>query len=168
MRRYGRGLSGLSDDIVREAPGSGAVIAPASWRDLNAVRHLEQACFPRDAWPLLDMISILSFPNVVRLKAVLDGRLVGFIAADVRARENLAWIATVGVLPEFQGRGFGRALLEGCEARLTGLNRVRLSVRMSNEQAIRLYERAGYEKVGSWGGYYTDGEDALVMEKILG
>jgi len=153
---------------MSESVKSGVRLEPASWRDLNAVRHVEQACFPKDAWPLLDMISILSFPNVVRLKAMLDGKLVGFIAADVRARENTAWIATVGVLPEFQGRGFGQALLEGCEARLTGLRRVRLSVRMSNEQAIRLYERAGYEKVGTWGRYYSDGEDALVMEKILG
>ena len=46
-----------------------------------------------------------------------------------------------------------------------GIGRVRLSVRMSNEAAIRLYERAGYTRVGAWGNYYTDGEDGLVMEK---
>ena len=80
--------------------GEAAEVEPASWRDLNAVRHLEQACFPKDAWPLFDMISVLSFPNVVRLKAVAGRRLVGFVGADIREKESTAWIATIGVLPE--------------------------------------------------------------------
>ncbi len=147
--------------------GGGVIIEPASWRDLNAVRHLEQVCFPKDAWPLWDLIGVLSFPNVVRLKAVADGRLVGFIGVDIRAKEDTAWIATVGVLPEYRGRGIGRALLEASEQRLNGVGRVRLSVRMSNVAAIRLYEQQGYRRVGVWNGYYTDGEDGLVMEKNL-
>lgn len=158
----------VSRETVMDKPGSGVIIEPASWRDLNAVRHLEQVCFPQDAWPLWDLIGVLSFPNVVRLKAMADGRLVGFIGVDIRERENMAWIATVGVLPEFRGRGIGRRLLEASEARLGGVGRIRLSVRVSNETAIRLYERAGYTRAGIWGKYYTDGEDALVMEKILG
>ena len=148
-----------------DKPGNGVVIEPAGWRDLNAVRQLEQACFPKDAWPLWDLIGILSFPNVMRLKAVREGRLVGFIGADIREKEDTAWIATVGVLPEYQRQGIGRALLEACEGQVrTG--HIRLSVRATNEAAIRLYERAGYQRVGLWRGYYTDGEDGLVMEKI--
>ena len=152
--------------MVLDEVRDGVAIVPASWLDLNAVRSLEQVCFPKDAWPLWDLIGILSFPDVVRLKAVRERRLVGFIGADIRKREDIAWIATVGVLPEFQRMGIGGALLEACEGRLGGIGRVRLSVRMSNEAAIRLYERAGYTRVGVWGGYYTDGEDGLVMEKI--
>jgi N-alpha-acetyltransferase 10/11 len=141
-------------------------IQPASWRDLNAVRHLEKECFPQDAWPLWDLIGVLTLGNIVRLKAVVKDQMVGFIAADVQQGENIAWIATVGVLPEYRRRGIGSALLLECESRLNK-PRLRLSVRRSNSLAVRLYEHLNYRQIDTWAGYYQDGEDALVLEKIL-
>ncbi|MFZ2098164.1 MAG: GNAT family N-acetyltransferase [Anaerolineales bacterium] len=143
-----------------------AEIEPASLRDLGALRHIEQVCFPKDAWPLMDLIGVLTFPGVVRLKAVNGKQMVGFIAGDIRRMEGVAWIATVAVLPEYRGRGIGSNLLTACEAQIT-VSRVRLCVRLSNEVAIRLYEKFGYTKVGEWTRYYQDGESALVMEKHL-
>jgi ribosomal protein S18 acetylase RimI-like enzyme len=141
-------------------------IEPASLRDLGPLRHVEQVCFPKDAWPLMDLIGVLTFPGVVRLKAVNGKQMVGFIAADIRRMEGVAWIATVAVLPEYRGRGIGAALLRACEAQIT-VKRIRLCVRVSNEVAIRLYEKFGYSKVGEWTRYYQDGESALVMEKKI-
>jgi ribosomal protein S18 acetylase RimI-like enzyme len=141
-------------------------IEQANWHDLNALRQVERVCFPMDAWPIWDLLGVLTLPNVVRLKAVADERMVGFIAGDVRPREDLAWIATIGVVPEYRRRGIGAALLQACEAQLS-VRRVRLSVRASNRAAIELYERFNYQRVGRWGRYYQDGEDALVMEKTL-
>lgn len=141
-------------------------IVPASWRDLNELRKVERVCFPTDAWPLWDLIGVLTLPNVERLKAVCDDRMVGFIAGDVRRSESLAWIATVCVLPEYRRHGIGTALLEACEARMN-MPRVRLSVRASNKTAIHLYEHLGYYRYGIWPGYYADGEDALVLERTL-
>jgi ribosomal protein S18 acetylase RimI-like enzyme len=139
-------------------------IVPASILDLGALRHLEQACFPKDGWPLLDLIAVLTFGGVVRLKAIENDQMIGFIAGDPRPREGLAWIATIGVLPEHRGRGIGRALLKACESHLPQ-PRIRLSVRPSNHEAIRMYQNAGYRSVDQWRNYYDDGEDALVMEK---
>ena len=145
-------------------PGSQVTIEPATWRDLNVVRTLEQICFPQDAWPLLDLIGVLTLPNVIRLKAQEDGKMVGFVAADIRRSQDLAWIATIGVLPEFRQQGIATKLLETCEARLE-VARIRLSVRASNFTAIRLYTRLGYTRYGTWPRYYADGEDALILEK---
>lgn len=153
------------EEIFSAAPGSAATIEPATWRDLTALRHLEQVCFPQDAWPIWDLIGVLTFPNVVRLKATAEGRLVGFIAADIRRTENLAWIATLAVLPEYRRKGVGSALLSACEARLD-VARIRLSVRASNRAALQLYTRFGYRHHSIWPGYYADGEDALVLEKV--
>jgi ribosomal protein S18 acetylase RimI-like enzyme len=136
----------------------------ANLRDLVPLRHIEQACFPKDAWPLLDLIAVLTWPDVIRLKAVVDGRMVGFIAGDPRRMEGLGWIATLGVLPEYRRQGIGRALLLECEKRLNTA-RLRLCVRLDNSGAIRLYEQEGYSRVGTWTKYYNDGGDALVMEK---
>lgn len=152
------------NQALSAALGSAAIIEPATWRDLTALRHLEQVCFPQDAWPLLDLIGVLTFPNVVRLKASAAGKLVGFIAADLRRAEHLAWIATLAVHPEHRRQGIGSALLSACESRLD-VPRIRLSVRASNQPALRLYTRFGYKHHTIWPGYYADGEDALVLEK---
>jgi ribosomal-protein-alanine N-acetyltransferase len=138
----------------------------ASIRDLGALRRLEHACFEKDAWPLLDLIAVLTWPDVIKLKAVEDGEMVGFVAGDPRPSEEAGWIATIGVDPRYQRRGIGRALLRACEERTT-LPRMRLTVRMSNQGAIALYEQEGYRSVDIWKKYYNDGEDGLVMEKIL-
>ena len=141
-------------------------IQPASIRDLGDLRRLEHACFEKDAWPLLDLIAVLTWPDVIRLKAVENGELIGFVAGDPRNSEGVSWIATIGVDPRYQRRGIGRALLRACEER-TRLPRAKLTVRMSNEPAISLYEKEGYRSVEIWKRYYNDGEDGLVMEKIL-
>ncbi len=145
---------------------SRAIIEPATWRDLNGLRHLEQICFPQDAWPLWDLIGVLTFSNVLRIKATANGQMVGFIAADLHRSENLAWIATVGVLPEYRRQGIGSALLVAVEEQI-GMSSIRLSVRVSNRPALNLYDRLGYHRYGTWPHYYADGEDALVLEKNL-
>ena len=139
-------------------------IIPATVRDLIALRRIEQACFPRDAWPLIDLIAVLSFPDVIRLKVVEDDQMVGFIAGDLRRSEGLGWIATVGVLPAYRRRGYARLLLLECERQMN-TSRFRLCVRSENTEAIHLYKSEGYVITDTWRKYYNDGGDALVMEK---
>jgi ribosomal-protein-alanine N-acetyltransferase len=139
-------------------------ITSASIRDLNALRKLERICFEKDAWPLFDLIAVLTFPGVIRLKAVADDQMVGFVAGDPRPSQGFSWIATIAVLPGYRRQGIGRALLHACEAELK-TPRIRLSVRASNQEAITLYEQQEYRTTDIWKGYYNDGEDAIVMEK---
>ena len=120
-----------------------------------------------DAWPLLDMLAVLTLPNTVRLKGVRDGRVIAFIAAELRRLKNEAWIATLCVHPELQRNGIGTALLEACHARLD-IPRIRLTVRASNQAAMHLYQNFGYSQVDTWKRYYKGGEDAAVMEKVFG
>ena len=141
-------------------------IVPANIFDLKALRALEKACFAKDAWPLLDLIAVLSFSEVIRLKAVEGEQMVGFVAGDPRPREGWGWIATIGVDPLYRRRGIGRALLHACEAKL-GVPHARLTVRMSNTEAITMYEQDGYRTIDIWKSYYNDGEDAQLMQKAL-
>jgi ribosomal-protein-alanine acetyltransferase len=146
--------------------GSGWTIKPASWRDLRAVRTLEKISFPRDSWPLLDMIAALTLGSTVRFKLEKEGELVGFVVGDIRRFRSTGWIATIAVHPDYRGQGFGRALLKVVEEAMQ-MPRVRLSVRPSNTVAVRMYEQLGYQQIGRWARYYVGGEDALVMEKII-
>ena len=139
-------------------------IIPANIRDLNALRYLEKVCFPEDAWALFDLAAVLTFPKIIRLKAVHEDKMIGFVAGDPRLSEGFSWIATIGVLPEYQRQGIGSRLLHLCEEQLP-TTRVRLSVRISNESAIRLYKQEGYQTINIWEKYYDDGTEAVIMEK---
>jgi len=141
-------------------------IQTANIIDLAALRRLEAACFDKDAWPFLDLIAVLTFPEIIRLKAVDSGEMVGFVAGDPRSSEGVAWISTIGVDPRYQRRGIGRALLRACEAQVK-LPLMKLTVRLSNHGAIAMYEQEGYRSLDIWKGYYNDGENGLVMVKKL-
>jgi ribosomal-protein-alanine N-acetyltransferase len=92
--------------------------------------------------------------------------MIGFVAGDPRRSEGARWVATIAVDPRYQRRGIGSALLHPCEEKAT-LPNMKLTVRMSNEPAISLYEKEGYRSVDIWKRYYNDGEDGIVMEKKL-
>ena len=141
-------------------------IIKASILDLSALRKLEQESFGKDAWPLFDLIAVLTFADVIRLKAVEDGQMVGFVAGDPHPRDGWGWIATLAVDPRCRRQGVGRALLHACESKL-GVPRSRLTVRISNHVAISMYEKEGYATAEIWNNYYNDGEDGIVMEKDL-
>lgn len=152
--------------ILRYNPCMDFKIEPASWKDLGDLRALEKDCFPQDAWPLLDLVAVLTFPNVVRFKVSVDGRMVGFAAGDPRYADKVGWVTTIGILSEYRRTGMGKVLLTVTEqAMQTPV--VRLCVRRSNEPALQMYDRAGYEIVDIWERYYIGGEDALVLEKRL-
>lgn len=157
---------GAGASVSACSPPAAAAIAAAGLLDLPAIRRIEQACFPADAYDWLMLLGLAVNPQVRRLKAVAAGGVVGFCAGEVRRREGLGWIITLGVLPGFQGRGIGRCLLRQAEDEM-GMRRVKLTVRRSNSRAIRLYEQGGYRLVSTAGGYYHDGEDGLILQKEL-
>ena len=67
----------------------------------------------------------------------------------------------------FAAAASGAICCSACESQLK-TPRVRLSVRASNDGAIKLYEQEGYLRVDVWQSYYNDGEAAIVMEKTRG
>jgi ribosomal-protein-alanine N-acetyltransferase len=147
-----------------EEAADGFSIVPSSWRDIRDVRALERSCFGRDAWGYGELFFMYASFGSVRLKAVADGRLIGFISGEPRPSEGFAWISTIGVHPDYRRQGLGSRLLTECEARLDE-PRLRLTVRATNVAAIALYHRFGYHEVERWPGYYADGETGIVMEK---
>ena len=118
-----------------------------------------------DAWPWMDVLGALTFPETVRIKAVIGERVVGFVIGDRRRRQNVGWIASIGVHPEMRRKGIGYLLLEACEKEV-GMSRMRLALRPSNLAAKQLYLKAGYIEVDRWHRYYANGEDATIMEKV--
>jgi ribosomal-protein-alanine N-acetyltransferase len=146
-------------------------IQPASLRDLNDLRKLEKECFELDAWPLWDLIGVLTMPGLVRMKASIDTGMAGFSAGEIKPDEVdptliIGWIITLGVSPAYRRKGIANALLASTEKQLLKQAALlRLCVRVSNQAAIALYHYNGYTKVTIWKNYYPGGEDALVLGK---
>jgi mycothiol synthase len=77
--------------------------------------------------------------------AVLEGAVVGANVSWWKQHGDWGWVASIGVLPAWRGRGIGEALLRTAFAEFwrRGERRVALGVDAGNAAATRLYERAG-------------------------
>jgi ribosomal-protein-alanine N-acetyltransferase len=78
-------------------------------------------------------------------------------------------VVSVAVLPQHRRHGVGEALVtRAVEAmKLYSAKQCYLEVRVSNEEAIRLYKKLGFEVTRTMRGYYADGEGAHVMARKL-
>ena len=139
-------------------------LRPMRLQDIPAVAGLEQKLFPIDAWPLeLFFDEFAQTETRHYLVAEADGELIGYCGVMVVG--TTADIQTIGVLPDYEGRGTGTLMLTQmlAEARRRGATETLLEVREDNPRARRLYERFGFEHIHTRRGYYRDGVSALVM-----
>jgi [ribosomal protein S18]-alanine N-acetyltransferase len=134
-------------------------------RDLEAIERIEHRSYPTP-WSRSMFASELAKPSSVSLGAFDSelGELVGYL---VISRYVDAWhVMNVAVEPDRRRQGIAVALFERL-FEVTGADGRRgytLEVRISNQAAIKLYERLGFQSRGVRRGYYTDNrEDALIM-----
>jgi [ribosomal protein S18]-alanine N-acetyltransferase len=136
-------------------------------RDLNAIEEIERSSYPTP-WSRSMFASELAKPSSLCLGAfeAETGELIGYL---IISRYVDAWhVMNVAVAPEYRGRGIATKLLEHLFELTAGDGRrgYTLEVRVSNNSAIRLYEKLGFKARGIRRGYYTDNrEDALIMWK---
>ena len=95
-------------------------------------------------------------------------KVIGFIMTGITPQHDLRVLLLV-IRSEFKSRGLGKELMDHMveKATLRGIHRLILEVRVSNEKALRFYHRYGMKVIGRAKGFYKDGEDAFVLEKIL-
>lgn len=76
-----------------------------------------------------------------------------------------AHITNIAVKESFRKQGFGKMLMEALieEAKKLQISSMTLEVRISNLNAIELYDKMGFKSAGVRPRYYGDGEDALIM-----
>ncbi|MFF2297145.1 ribosomal protein S18-alanine N-acetyltransferase [Arthrobacter bambusae] len=136
--------------------------------DVTAVEVLERRLFPVDAWPMQMFFDELAQVDTRRyVVAESDGQIVAY--AGLMCIEPIADVQTIAVVPEFEGRGIGSAILTELieEARRRGAVEVLLEVRADNPRAQALYVRFGFEQIHVRRRYYRDGTDALIMRLTL-
>jgi len=140
-------------------------IRPLTLADLGGIEQIERRAY-RTPWSRSMFASELGKQTSICLGAFEGEQLIGYV---VNSRYVDAWhVMNVAVDPDFQHRGMATRLLERLFELTSGDQRrgYTLEVRVSNLDAIRLYERLGFQRHGIRRGYYTDNrEDALIMWK---
>ena len=140
-------------------------IRPLQLRDLSAIEEIERGSYPTP-WSRSMFAGELAKPSSICLGGFEPegGALVGYL---IISRYVDAWhVMNVAVAPDHRRRKIATMLLERLFELTAGEGQrgYTLEVRVSNDVAIRLYERAGFKPRGIRRGYYTDNrEDALIM-----
>jgi ribosomal-protein-alanine N-acetyltransferase len=136
-------------------------------RDLDQILEIEELCFPLP-WSRESFLTELKNPLAQYIVAQEGFVLLGY--AGVWLIFDEGHITNVAVHPRARGRRIGELLLANIMALASanGAVVVTLEVRPSNDAALSLYRRMGFEEKGHRRGYYLDnGEDALIMVKKL-
>jgi len=143
-------------------------LRPLMLGDLGAIEQVERRAYPTP-WSRSMFAGELAKASSFCVGA-FDGeardRLVGYL---IVSRYVDAWhIMNLAVDEPYRRLGIARQLMDELFATTAGdsLRGYTLEVRISNQRAIELYERAGFRITGIRRGYYTDNrEDAYVMWK---
>ena len=133
--------------------------------DLPTVLPIERAAYSHP-WTPRNLQDAMGAGNLAQLLWQGD-ELVGYFVAMPGVDE--VHLLNITVAPQRQGQGIARFLLDvlALWAMQLGKPWIWLEVRRSNERALAVYQRYGFEQVGLRKAYYPDTrttrEDAIVM-----
>jgi len=138
----------------------------ATDEDLDAIIAIQKACYDGETpWSRLAVSNELKNKHkAFFLMGQHDERPVAFVGMSMR--HNSLHVTNIATIPPYQKQGIGTFLFELVADLAKQLERgnITLEVRMSNENAKRLYRNLGFHDVSIKRNYYrSDGEDALDM-----
>ena len=154
--------------ILNARPAAdGIVYKPLDAAHAAAVSALEAQVMGSDAWNEHLVADELPRPDRVWWAAYDGEQLLGYAGGWVV--DGQVQILKVGVDPSQRRRGIARELLArvAADARDLGAATCSLEVRAGNVGAQAFYEALGFHTLGTRPRYYSDGEDALIMEGPL-
>ena len=148
-----------------------------SMNDLQGVMQINRTCLPENYTDFFFLDLYRRFPETF-IVAEQDGEVIGYIMCRVEVGLSglglgglikKGHVVSIAVSPEHRRKGIGEALVsKAMEAmKLYNAKQSYLEVRVTNDDAIRLYKKLGFEVSRTMHRYYADGEDAHVMTKKL-
>ncbi len=137
--------------------------------DLDTIDLLEKEIFS-SPWPRKEYeYEIHENPYANPYVVIKNGEIVAYF--DFWIIFDRAEIATIGVKEAYRKQGYGQMMMDFIckQAEEAKCENISLEVRVSNEKAIKLYEKNGYIQINIRKNYYDDNhEDAYLMMKPLG
>lgn len=137
-------------------------LVPLAAEHLEAVLEVERAS-QGSPWSEASFRNELDHQEGLFLVALLQGKPVGYGGIWIISDE--AHVVNIAVHPDHRRGGIGWKLMIELllRAQEKGATCSTLEVRESNDAAIRMYERLGYERCGVRKNYYPDNKEAAVI-----
>ena len=135
---------------------------------VSQIAQLEKLCFS-DPWSEKSIESELSCRLSLWFVALEGETVVGYVGSQTVIDESD--MMNIAVHPDYRRRGIAEKLIHALVSALgeKGSHGLTLEVRASNEVAISLYKKYGFEKVGLRPAYYRNPvENAILMDLLCG
>lgn len=145
--------------------------------DLQSVMQINRVCLPENYTDFFFMDLHQRFPEtfiVAEENAIIAGYImcrieVGLSNYGFGGLLKKGHVVSIAVLPQYRRKSIAQAVINRA---LEGMQYYKakqcfLEVRVTNDIAISLYKKLGFEITRTLNGYYSDGEDAYVMTKRL-
>lgn len=136
--------------------------------DIQAVVEIEKQCFSQP-WSEKSFEDSIAREDTIFLVCEDDMKnhlvITGYMGMYLSFDE--ASVTNVAVAPEFRKRGYGESLVAAAKeaAKDAGAESIFLEVRVSNEPAVSLYKKLGFEELGIRKKFYEHPvEDAIIMK----
>ncbi len=144
------------------------IIRPCSKEDLKIIFLIEKNSFISGAWTYEQFEYEFEKNDYAHIYVVEEGKVFGYIDFWILFEQGT--ISKIAILPSLRRKGVGSILLSDAINRMISQNveSITLEVRVSNIAAIKLYEKMGFKTLITKKGYYSDGEDAYLMELKVG
>ena len=145
--------------------------------DLQSVMQINRVCLPENYTDFFFMDLHQRFPETF-IVAEENGVIAGYIMCRIEVGlSNYGFgglvkkghVVSIAVLPQHRRKGIAQSVINKA---IEGMQYYKskqcfLEVRVTNDIAISLYKKLGFEITRTLTGYYSDGEDAYVMTKRL-
>jgi len=123
------------------------LIRPFRLGDYSAITRIwqETGLDETETESLNDLAKQLAWDSELVMVAEREGEVVGVVVGTIDGTR--AYFYRLAVLPELQGSGIGRQLVEAIEKRFKqrGVNRVLIMVNQDNPEVLPFYHSLGYE-----------------------
>ena len=141
--------------VVNRMKDSNVTLRTMTEEDIPRMAELERIIFT-DPWTEKVYRETFAIPGVEYVVAVEGDTIVG--GAGVRNIVGTGEITNVMLLPEYRGRGIGKAIVKDAieRGKRLGATEFTLEVRVSNSRAIGLYESLGFVSEGIRPGFYNN------------
>ncbi len=141
------------------------VLREGELADLESMVKIDETLFPPEiSYDPETFLFYLLHPSSDVILAEINGEVAGFAIVTL-SEPGDCQLVTIDVAKKMQRLGIGASLLKAAHQRAgsRGAKSVSLQVDTNSTDAIRFYERAGYEKKGPLPNYYRNLSDAWEM-----
>ena len=140
-------------------------------RDLERILEIEVATFDVDAYDRNLFAEYTRKCGDLFLVSLAGTKVVGYaiVCRGGPAAANRADLVSIAVDPAVLGKGAGTALMDSIlrRLRLRGIDRLVLTVKVTNARALAFYQRYGFRKLRRAPRYYEDGADGFILVRQI-